>query len=232
MFQLNNSRSLRAIFLCTGTHVTQTNRFVNSVSGLIACSLGQEGSLGSPIVNTQGLLVGLQNGTQFVSIGSVLTSATTVPATDLMSSFLPPQGLALKPVRLVDAGVSVTAFRATAFIIFENGTNFGTGFLCKWNGKRFVITNFHVLGLMKNAKEAWLEFWALSPVLRIKLDPSKVHLVDKFLDFALISISKASLRDLKFVEPLELSNASFLDEVALQILGYPLGKKTIFPVPA
>jgi hypothetical protein len=80
-----------------------------------------------------------------------------------------------------------------------------------------------VLGLLKDAQEAWLEFRALSHVLRVKLDPSKLHLADQVLDFAVIAISESSLRDLKFVEPLELSSEESIEAVALQVLGYPSG---------
>jgi S1-C subfamily serine protease len=211
----------------TGTHVPHTYAFATSVSALINRSNNDgapvPGTLGSPLVTAQGRLVGLQNGRQFVSISSILVAASKTLATDLSLTFVPAQELDLKLMRLVDAGLSVACMRATGFIIFAGGREYGTGFLCKWKGKRFVITNYHVLGLLKDAQEAWLEFRALSPVLRVKLDPSKLHLADKALDFAVIAISESSLRDLKFVEPLELSSEESIEAVVLQVLGYPSG---------
>jgi hypothetical protein len=215
-----------------------TNAGANTVEAVISASQGSGptadeqgiavGSLGAPIVSSQGLLVGLQNGRKFVSIKLVLVREVTIMPDDLTGYFLPAAGFGLKPFRLVDAGLSVASYRATCFIIYGKGDLFGTGFLCIWNGKRFIITNFHVLGLLKDASEAWLEFRALSPILRVKLDPSVVHLVDKFLDFALIAISEQSLQDLKFVEPLQLSSKEVLEEVSLQLLGYPFGWSSLF----
>jgi len=205
-----------------------TNAFANTVEAVMFASQEDEqgvavGSLGAPVVSSHGLLVGLQNGRKFVSIKSVLAREVTITPDDLTGYFVPAAGFGLKSFRLVDAGLSVASYRATCFIIYGKGVLFGTGFLCIWNGKRFIITNFHVLGLLKDAKEAWLEFRALNPILRIKLDPSVVHLADKFLDFALIAISEQSLQDLKFVEPLQLSSKEVLEEVSLQLLGYPFG---------
>jgi S1-C subfamily serine protease len=174
-------------------------------------------------VTAQGLFAGIQNGRQFVSISSILVAASKILATDLSVTFVPARDLDIKSMRLVDAGLSIPCMRATGFIIYAEGRKYGTGFLCKWKGKRFVITNYHVLGLLKDAQEAWIEFRALSPVLRVKLDPSKVHLADQVLDFAVIAISESSLRDLKFVEPLELSLEESIEAVALQVLGYPSG---------
>jgi hypothetical protein len=175
-------------------------------------------------VTAQGLFAGIQNGRQFVSISSILVAASKILATDLSVTFVPARDLDIKSMRLVDAGLSIPCMRATGFIIYAEGRKYGTGFLCKWKGKRFVITNYHVLGLLKDAQEAWIEFRALNPVLRVKLDPSKVHLADQVLDFAVIAISESSLRDLKFVEPLELSLEESIEAVALQVLGYPSGQ--------
>jgi hypothetical protein len=210
-----------------GTPVPHTAIIASSVSALISRSNNVEGplpgTLGSPLVTAQGLLAGIQNGRLFVSISSILVAASKNLATELSVTFVPAQELDLKLMRLVDAGLSVPCMRATGFIIYAGGRKYGTGFLCKWKGKRFLITNYHVLGLLKDAQEAWVEFRALSPVLRVKLDPSKLHLGDQALDFAVIAISESSLRDLKFVEPLELSSEDSIEAMALQVLGYPSG---------
>jgi len=167
---------------------------------------------------------GLKN---VVRMETVFNSSWYEDNTDLKSEFYSSDGLNIKPLALIDSTLSQACYRATCFIIFRKGTDFATGFLIKWKKKRFILTNAHVLGLIEDAKSAVLEFRALDPILRIKLEPERVHLVSgKWnMDFALIAISEKSLRELDefSVAPLEIKTDNYFDALEVQIIGYPAG---------
>ncbi len=72
---------------------------------------------------------------------------------------------------------------------------------------------------------AVLEFRAVKPVVRIKLAPNILFYTSKQnqLDFSLVAISTESLAAISHIQPLEFSNESLLDEIEVQLLGYPKG---------
>ena len=192
-------------------------------------ALALKGFHGQLVVNHGGSIIGILS-FQYYSIASIYNSDWRSDQVNLEKYIVSKKGLQIKPLALIDPGVGLDCYRATCFITFTNKNgvkDFATGVLVKYRAKRFILTNFHVLGSVKEAGEAWLEFRALLPPLRVKLDPGKLHWAMHSLDFALVAISLQSLRDLKEVQPLELSSEDCFNAMEIQIIGYPAGNCAI-----
>ena len=182
-----------------------------------------DGCCGQLVVNHSGKLLGFMNSCRYVSLSSIYLSAWYTGLTNIDDSFVTNRNLFTKPLPLIDPGVGIDCYRATCFIVYQSGARFATGVLVRWRKKRFILTNFHVLGRMQDAESAWIEFRALTPALRIQLDPNTIFMKDELLDFVLVALKYNDLPKLDNIRPLELSDGPISDSPELQIVGFPAG---------
>ncbi len=114
-------------------------------------------------------------------------------------------------------------------MICDSASNFGTAFLVIWRNCLFILTNNHVIPSKAAARRSVLEFRAVKPPVRIKLDPAVLFHTntEKELDFTLVAIARESLSALVRIQPLELSNKYIPTEEKVQLVGYPKGSSFI-----
>ena len=205
--------------------------FVFATPGIIAARVEQfnlsdppsvVGSLGAPIFSS--------HDSNFVGIlarsesGKLDQLDWIAVEKDIKSSGFKPIEIKTLVLPLVDMLVNVSSYAASAFII---GKEFGSGFLCEWKSKFFFLTNWHVLNSPADAKFAVLEFRGLSNVIRAFLDPEKLFFTNKWLDFTFVALSGASYEKLRYIKPLQLSTEKIVNDIEIQIIGYPKGQSVL-----
>jgi hypothetical protein len=102
---------------------------------------------------------------------------------------------------------------------------YGTAFLIIWKDRLFVLTNNHVLPTIAAAEVAILEFRAVKPIVRVKLAPQILfHTSSRnLLDYSIVAIASHSLPALSHIQPLALATEPLVDELSVQIIGFPKG---------